>query len=211
MQHNQRQYGSVWSKRRRKHIDNILNAKSKNTLTPQDWLQAGFRALTIGGPQAIRAEAIARELKVSKGSFYWHFKNIPAYKAAMLQHWRDQATDAIVAAVDAKGGSPQDRLRLLVRISASHNDDAYGGFLAEAAIRDWGRYDPLAQETVKAVDTRRMAYLNDLFMGCGFDGEPSHTRSSLLYGALIGLLALADNGFAKPEPDMEHLLEMLLR
>ena len=128
-----------------------MNKNLKNTLTPQDWIKAGFRALTRGGPQAIRAEAIARDLKVSKGSFYWHFKDIPAYEAAMLLHWRDEATEAIINAVDAKSGSTQNQLRLLVHISATQNEDAYGGNLAEAAIRDWGRYGPLAQETVKAV------------------------------------------------------------
>ena len=167
--------------------------------------------MTRGGPQAIRAEAIARDLKVSKGSFYWHFKDIPAYEAAMLQHWREQATEAIINVVDANSGSPQNRLRTLVSIATIQNEEVYGGNLTEAAIRDWGRYEPLAQETVKAVDKRRMAYLDDLFSGSGFDKEQSHTRSSLLYSALIGLHALADNGFANPEPDLTQLLEMLLK
>ena len=41
---------------------------------------AGFRALSAEGPQGIRVEAIARQLKLSKGSFYWHFKDVQALK-----------------------------------------------------------------------------------------------------------------------------------
>jgi len=44
----------------------------KQTLTANDWIVAGFVALTSGGPPAVKVEAIAKTLKVSKGSFYWH-------------------------------------------------------------------------------------------------------------------------------------------
>ncbi|WP_163317770.1 TetR family transcriptional regulator, partial [Enterobacter hormaechei] len=47
---------------------------TRKTLSAEDWISAAFRALSQGGAQAIRAEAIARDLKVSKGSFYWHFR-----------------------------------------------------------------------------------------------------------------------------------------
>lgn len=66
----------------------------RNSLTTDDWIRAGFRALTSGGPQAIKVEAIARRLHVSKGSFYWHFKDLSALQGAMLAHWLHSATHA---------------------------------------------------------------------------------------------------------------------
>jgi len=38
-----------------------------------DWLDAGLAALAAEGPAALRAEALARQLNTTKGSFYWHF------------------------------------------------------------------------------------------------------------------------------------------
>ncbi|MFN3661424.1 TetR family transcriptional regulator [Yoonia sp.] len=45
----------------------------------EDWLMAGFRALASHGPSALRAAALARDLGTTKGSFYWHFKDLPDY------------------------------------------------------------------------------------------------------------------------------------
>ncbi|HYP55470.1 MAG TPA: helix-turn-helix domain-containing protein, partial [Solirubrobacterales bacterium] len=44
------------------------------TRTPRTaWVEEGLRALATGGPDAVRVEALARALGVTKGGFYWHF------------------------------------------------------------------------------------------------------------------------------------------
>jgi hypothetical protein len=41
--------------------------------TPRSkWIEEGLRALAAGGPEAVRIEALAHALSVSKGGFYWH-------------------------------------------------------------------------------------------------------------------------------------------
>eukprot|EP00903_Cladosiphon_okamuranus_P001067 g1065.t1 len=156
-----------------------------------DHFPAAFRALAEAGPNAVRAEAIARDLKVSKGSFYWHFKDVPALKRQMLSHWQDKATDAIIAHVEAGGGTPQERLSRLVEVSTVSDTSAYGGVQVEAAIRDWARYDDNARAALKSVDERRVAYVQELFSNCGFEKAASRSKALLLYGGLIGLEALS--------------------
>lgn len=182
----------------------------RKTLTSNEWIEAAFRALTAGGPQAIRAEAIARELKVSKGSFYWHFKNVDALKVQMLQRWKDEATENIIEALEGNNLPPADKLRALVEVATAHDSARYGGILAEAAIRDWGRYDARAAETVKAVDIKRLVYLDSLFEQCGAKPPMVRTNSSILYGALIGMEPLFYNGLIDAPGDMKCLLEKLL-
>ncbi|HGG65918.1 MAG TPA: TetR/AcrR family transcriptional regulator, partial [Rhodobacteraceae bacterium] len=94
-------------------------ATMKQRLSPTDWIQAAFRALTAGGPQAIRAEAIARALKVSKGSFYWHFKDVHALKQAMLDHWQQVATQDVIDLVESGAANAKARLQLLVSVSTT--------------------------------------------------------------------------------------------
>ena len=44
------------------------------TRTPRtSWIEEGLRALAAGGPDAVRVEALAQALGVTKGGFYWHF------------------------------------------------------------------------------------------------------------------------------------------
>ncbi len=183
---------------------------TKATLSSDDWIKAAFRALSSGGVQAIRAEAIARDLKVSKGSFYWHFKDVPDLKAQMLAHWAGQATDAIIADVEDAGGSGQERLRRLVDEATGDRNLAYGGVPAEGAIREWARYDGAAAEVLKAVDERRLAYVALLLARCGHSPASSRSGANILYGGLIGLEALASGELVDLRAEMHALLSALL-
>ena len=179
-------------------------------LTAAAWIEAAFRALTAGGPQAIRAEAIARDLKVSKGSFYWHFKNVAALKAGMLKHWQKHATEAIIEGLEKRGSPATDKLRQLVDAATSEAASPYGGVLAEAAIRDWARYDSHAAATVKEVDYKRLVYLEKLFQQSGAGKAASHRNATLLYSALIGLELLSHQGLADLRQDLHAQLDILL-
>ena len=181
-----------------------------DTLTPDDWMAGGFRALTAGGPQAIRIEAIARELGVSKGSFYWHFKDAPAFKRAMLAHWAEIATGTVISEVMESGPDPRGQLRRLVEIATDNRADPYGGKLAEAAIRDWARYDADAAGTVYAIDQQRLAFLQSLFAASGVPAARAASFASIFFGAFIGLEQLHHCKLANVSGDMNTLLELLL-
>jgi len=180
-------------------------------LSVTDWLQAAFRALTKGGPSAIKAEAIARDLGVSKGSFYWHFENVPSLKSRMLSHWQEDATQAIISELDQITGDPKEKLQHLMTISTSGMDTPYGGPMAEAAIRDWARYDKSVSGVVKKVDTTRIEYLCGLFQEYGLQKKQSKANARVLYSSLIGLQILSANKLANPRQDLLGLLEILLK
>jgi len=186
----------------------------KNTLTADDWIKAGFRALSTGGPGAIRAEAIARELQVSKGSFYWHFKDVPALKIAMLHHWKKVATHDIIALVQdegAEGADPGKKLRLLVQtIIDGKASKPYGEMLVEAAIRDWAKYDGEAASVLKHVDTKRLRFLEILFEDCGAQPDRRIFCANILYAALIGLEHLSGSSARNRKNHLPELLELLL-
>jgi AcrR family transcriptional regulator len=182
----------------------------KDTLTAILWIEAAFRALTAGGPQAIRAEAIARDLNVSKGSFYWHFANVDTLKKQMLLQWREEATESIIAMLESNEASAPGKLRMLVEFATGDLDVRYGGVMAEAAIRDWARYDAVASATVKAVDLQRLEFLDLLFGQCGLKPPQTRTNSVILYGALIGIGSLSYSGLANRRDDLNFLLKKLL-
>lgn len=179
-----------------------------SNLTAEHWLQAAFRALSTGGPQAIRAEAIARDLKVSKGSFYWHFKDVPALKHAMLDHWKQNATSAIIVEVTAAKGSAADKLRALISIAVGQRNQPYGGLTVEAAIRDWSRFDAHVAKTVRDVEEQRVAFVTELFATHGATSPRADAEA--LYGGLIGLETLAALEAADLSGSVMHLLEALL-
>lgn len=182
----------------------------RNTLNDFAWIEAAFRALTIGGPQAIRVEAIARELKVSKGSFYWHFQNVDDLKVQMLQRWQDEATQDIIETLESNDVPASDKLRQLVEVATGDGNSRYGGVLAEAAIRDWARCDARTAIAVKVVDAQRLNYLDSLFEQCGVKSAAIRTNSAILYSALIGMEALSLGELVDLRGDLQCLLEKLL-
>ena len=50
-------------------------AKKRTKLSRDDWLASSMDALLLEGVEGIHIEPLAKRLGVTKGSFYWHFKD----------------------------------------------------------------------------------------------------------------------------------------
>src|SRR5260370_8228783 len=82
------------------------------TRTPRRrWIKAGLQALAAGGPDAVRVEALAQALGVTKGGFYGHFADRDALLDEMLDTWERMSTDEVVERAEHKGGDIGARLR----------------------------------------------------------------------------------------------------
>jgi AcrR family transcriptional regulator len=180
-------------------------------LTKIDWVQAGFRALTQRGLPGIKAESIARDLNVSKGSFYWHFKNINALKVSMLEHWQESATQDVIEYVLASDHDPKQQLRnLLIMSTDTDISTPYGGDGAEAAIREWARTSEEVEAVVLRVDATRLEFVSRLLVAAGQPKDLAMQHANLIYSSLIGLQQLSIQDSVKPQRDLLHLLALVL-
>lgn len=182
----------------------------KKRISRDDWLQLGFQTLAVKGHSALSVEPIARALGVSKGSFYHHFTDLPAYKAALLDSWQTKATREIVRATNANNISAEAKLRGTVEASIKVTNHQNGPTV-EPAIRNWARHDSAAYQRQIEVDVRRLVYMQDLFGDLGFSRSECESRASLLYGALIGLETLTAEGAIPDAKSLRFLVESLCR
>ena len=176
-----------------------------NRLTKEDWIIEGFRALSELGSKALKAEVLARRMNSTKGSFYWHFKDVPSFHAAMLAHWREKAVSDIIDALSVIP-EPQARFRRLATMASEAAPERYGGFAVEPAIRAWSLHDPLVAAGVAEVDRARMSYLSELLVFC--DRPPE--LAVLVYGAYVGLDDLASRGTSGTVEALSDLVERIL-
>lgn len=180
----------------------------RRTLTPDDWIEAAFQALTAQGPRGIRAEALARGLGVSKGSFYWHFADVPALEAAMLTRWEETAVAALTAEAAPEAADPEDRLHALIEAATAGDDGPFGGRHVETALREWARTDDRAGQLLARVEAQRLAHLRDLLIGAS--ARQPGRAARLIYAALIGMEALPRQDAEDSRKDMALLLKKLL-
>ena len=162
------------------------------TRTPRErWVDAGLGAFAGGGPDAVRVEALARALGVTKGGFYWHFRDRRALLDEMLDAWERKSIDEVIERVSNHGGDARARLRLLYDL-ASAGDELRR---IDLAVRDWARRDRGVAARLRRVDNRRMEYLRSLFRGICSDDDDVEARSVLAYALFIGSQFMAtDHG-----------------
>jgi len=163
-------------------------------LSARDWLDAGLKALAADGFTALKAEPLARALKVSRGSFYWHFTDLNAYHGAILVHWREVAAERIIADLETVPAG-ENPLRQLLRRTFS------GRLALEKAVRSWATSDAQARAAVQAIDRRRLDYVEILLRKAGLPAGIAQARAQILYWAFVGY-ALSDKPLPKARQEV---------
>ena len=69
-----------------------LGARTTAWLSVDDRIEAGFAILAAEGIKALKVDRLCRRLSVTKGSFYWHFTDMAAYRAALVRLRRMNAS-----------------------------------------------------------------------------------------------------------------------
>jgi AcrR family transcriptional regulator len=170
-------------------------------LSAQDWIDLGLKTLATQGFSALKAEPLAKAMGVSRGSFYWHFADIGAFQAAILNAWREVAAEAIIAHVEAASADDDPLTVLLQRVFSEK-------LALERAVRGWAAFDAAARAAVQAIDRRRLEYVENLIRGRGVAPDVAQARAHILYWAFLGY-ALSDRPL--PKAPREAMLRELVR
>src|ERR1700694_2419682 len=176
------------------------------TRTPRSgWMEEGLRALAAGGPDAVRIEALARTLGVTKGGFYGHFSHRKALLEAMLDSWERMSTQEVIERVEREGGDAKVKLRKAGALTFSR-----ALLPIDLAVRDWARRDPAVAKRLRRVDNRRMEYLRELFAAFCSDEADVEARSMLAFSLLIGNHFMAADHGTRSRAEVVDLAARLL-
>lgn len=152
--------------------------------TPRSaWIEAALEALAAGGPETIRIEALATRLGVSKGGFYWHFKDRAALLEEMLDVWEQSVVGDVIAQVESEPGESRAKLQHLFDLASTASPNLLP---VELALRDWARRDDEVAARLHRVDNQRMDYMRSLFGPICVDADDVEARSILAFSLFIG-------------------------
>lgn len=145
-----------------------------------DWLREARLALLQNGAEAVRVERLARNLHVTKGSFYWHFKDREELLEALLREWEDELLQDIIPRL--KGRQGPDALPFLLQLMVKRVPLGEKGILpSDAAMFTWASVSPKVARRVNRAERKRIDLLKKLIGDSG--------RTELLYLMWLGFVA----------------------
>jgi AcrR family transcriptional regulator len=152
-------------------------------LSVDDWVQAGFAILADGGPNALRLDRLCEQLGVTKGSFYWHFADLPAYRTALVEAWGSLQDQDPQRFENSSDFTPRERLRHMMQAVVRPQQWAL-----ERAMRVWALTDDVVAASVRKSDSRVLRAVYQAFLDAGFDADDAGVRSAAFFGAGMGVL-----------------------
>jgi AcrR family transcriptional regulator len=165
----------------------------------QDWVNAALEILIEKGIEAVKVDPIAKSLQITRGSFYWHFKNLDDLLLAIIQEWQAIDTEDAIRQVEKIGGTPSQQLLHLFEIAAKDDDRL------EKAMRIWAIHDVRAMASIERVDKQRLEYLQNLFVKIGFSQIDAALRAQVTYSVKLGWVVIAP-----PRKPSERLAQIRL-
>lgn len=137
------------------------------------------------GIAGLRVEVLAKRLKVTKGSFYWHFTDRRDLLMAVLAQWKDGRIRDIIKQTRAQPGRELEQIYHVIDVYSASRSRR--GMMIELAVRDWARRDAEAAAIVAEVDDVRLRCARDLFLACGVPMDEASSRCMLLYAYVFGV------------------------
>lgn len=182
----------------------------RTRLSAADWEQGALDLIAAHGVGAVTVESLARQLGVTKGSFYWHFPTREALLKAAFDRWEKQSTDKFIEEV-APIADPRARLRELFR-RTGHEAKSHAIYSALLRALD----HPLAHPVMARVTKQRTDLLVEAYRQIGMTENVAAYRARLAYAAYVGFLQLTlQVGMPRLEHDemeayVEHVIEALI-
>jgi len=165
---------------KRKSAHEVNDKAVAERLGRQDWIDAAWAALGRGTIEHVKVERLSHDLKVTRGSFYWHFKNRQDLMDAVLESWfklfgLEEAIRPLEAAID----DPADKLWAIY----DHVIRSINGSQT-IALRLWAQRTPKIRERLRREDDARLRHYTFIFRALRF-GPAEAERRGRVYYALV--------------------------
>ncbi len=181
---------------------------ARTPLTPESWVDAATEVLVDQGIDHVRVDVLATQLRVTRGSFYWHFRDREDLLRRVLQAWRESTTVQLTKRLAMAGRSPQDQLRDVISLPFRGRAAARAARI-ELAIRAWARRDEMARAAVDEADAARIGYHAQVFEALGFAADEAQHRAFMLYSGEVAESLLHRQGTAAQRQARQQFIERL--
>ena len=157
-----------------------VRRKTTESLTRDDWISGAWDMLGVYGLDGVRVEPLARRLGVTKGSFYWHFKDRQQLVEALLDRWfliwDDQMSPRMEQAAD-----PADRVWALFESVVGRVTRGQ-----TVSLRMLSHSDADVARRIEERDAQRLAFLMEQLVAIGFSSDEARVRGQVYQTIMTG-------------------------
>lgn len=161
---------------------------TRQSLAREDWIAAARAELVAGGVNAVKIVRLAKRLRVTRGSFYWHFTSGADLLRELLKSWEQTNTAPFERSL--ANGNGHNGVREFTAIMNLWLDESEYSPAFDTAVRDWARTSAAAASVVGRVDERRIKVLHRIFQDLGFREPEALVRARVAYFHQVGYYAL---------------------
>lgn len=144
----------------------------KKKLSKEQWLNKALKVINQEGFGRLNIDRLVASLGVTKGSFYWHFKNRSDFVVNLIEYWDTVFTLSVIKHIENFEGNSRERLLELMLFITRKQLAKY-----DFTIHALAQNEPEIFPMVKKVLSRRLAYVAFLFSEMGFRGVGLKVRS----------------------------------
>jgi len=153
-------------------------------MTKQDWLDSALKLVSKYGTEVLKIDTLCKKLKVTKGSFYHHFKNHNLFIEEILEYWYKFFTLDIIEKIKDYHDNPLKQIELLDKIIYSKDLNI------EIEFRAWGLRNKLVLEYMEKIDKERISVIKNIQkkLNPNSDNKTNENMSIYIYCQFIGSL-----------------------
>ena len=151
------------------------------------WLDAAYNLLVKLGVEAVKIMPLAKTVKMSRPSFYWHFEDREALLDALIARWDAKNTGNLVAQTKLHAGSIAEAMFNL--FDCWLDTDLFDSKL-DFAIRNWAQSAPALKTKLEAADQIRIRAITEMFVRHGFTSFQADIRATTIYYTQVGYIAM---------------------
>jgi AcrR family transcriptional regulator len=161
-------------------------APEASRLTRDNWLDEAFKAVVAGGFENVKVLAIAEKLKVTRGSFYWHFTDHADLIGSLLMRWKLAQLELDEKLKAHQSDNPIQDLEFVVDAAFNQAGSELENLRFEQALRALSHLHKGAAQMLVEVDAERINLFESKFLTIVKDKAKARDLAALLYLAIVG-------------------------
>lgn len=176
----------------------MSKGKKTGSIGRRHWVEAGLWLLAEEGLGAVTIDRLCANLSVTKGSFYWHFKDRQDFLQAMANYWASPASF-----LDGLSASELDDWEQVNEVARRVGSLGYGRI--DKAMRVWAGTSSETAAAVENADAQILSFITKKLSNLGLTKSQAQDVAALIVSSGIGMTSIDPSPTKRRQARLESL------